>query len=220
MLEKEDLHLAINHSLKSLRRAVRNLRKFQPSETVEYPAELIDHPVVYLRDELVRDAKVFANRLTMLRNIGALENGVCCEIGTSTGAFAKEISAALRPSKLHIIDIDYSRFDPSLRTRNIETHEGDSVRVLNSFPDKIFDFVYVDADHSYKSVKAEIAVIKKKIKSGGIVMFNDYTRWSITEVQPYGVQSAVNELMNELDLKMVGIALSGTGHYDVAVRFP
>jgi len=51
-------------------------------------------------------------------------------------------------------------------------------------------------------------------------MFNDYTRWSITEVQPYGVQSAVNEFLVESDTRLLAIALTGTGHYDVAVRLP
>src|SRR5579862_77210 len=39
------------------------------------------------------------------------KGGICAEVGTQTGGFAKLIYSILRPSKLHIYDIDYRVFD-------------------------------------------------------------------------------------------------------------
>lgn len=219
MLDEKDLHIAVDHAVNNLRRAVRNVRKFSAGRTPNFPPSLIDHPVVHLRDDLLGNARVFANRESMLSRMAFPQGGVCAEIGTSTGVFAKRIIEALKPRELHIFDIDFSRFDQAIRKHpGVAIHEGDSVRNLEKLPDDFFDFVYVDADHSYKSVKAEIAVLKRKVRNGGYLMFNDYTRWSISEVLSYGVMSAVNEFLVEDNIPLLGIALSGTGHFDVATQ--
>lgn len=161
MLHEKDLQIAIDHAVNNLRRAVRNMRKFSVGRTPNFPRSLIDHPVVHLRDELLENVRVFANRESMLVRMEFPKGGVCGEIGTSTGVFAKRIFDALRPRELHIFDIDFSRLDNAIREiEGFKIHEGDSVKNLEKFPDDTFDFVYVDADHSYKSVKTEIAVLR------------------------------------------------------------
>jgi hypothetical protein len=49
------------------------------------------------------------------------------------------------------------------------------------------DLVYIDADHSYEGVKADIAAWWSRLKSGGIMAFHDY------EMPEYGVKQAVTE---------------------------
>lgn len=46
--------------------------------------------------------------------------------------------------------------------------------LLDSFPDGHSDFIYLDGDHSYEGVKAEIPLFWEKIKSGGILAGHDY----------------------------------------------
>lgn len=221
MIDVKDLQVAIEHNLAALKRSVRNLRKFQKGEKLTYPKAFMDHPIVHLRDEDVVSAKIFASRSSLLASLSLPKNSFCCEVGTSTGAFAKEILAAFDPEELHVIDIDFSRFDEGLRQNiAVSKHLGDSTKILSGFSDNYFDFIYVDADHGYDSVVSELKVIRRKIKPGAIVMFNDYTNWSLNEVQPYGVVAAVNQFVRDTNAKVIGVALSGTAHHDVALRMP
>lgn len=83
--------------------------------------------------------------------------------------------------------------------------------------DNSIDFAYIDANHSWESVSSEISVIYKKMKNGSVLMFNDYVRFNINQVLPYGVQSAVNQFANETESKILGVALAASGNYDIAV---
>ena len=61
-----------------------------------------------------------------------------------------------------------------------------SIEVASIFPDEYFDFVFIDADHSYETVKADIEVWMPKVKRGGILGGHDYHNIK-------GVAKAVNE---------------------------
>ena len=60
-----------------------------------------------------------------------------------------------------------------------------SVSAAEMFPAGGLDFVFIDADHSYEAVKADIAAWYPTVRSGGLFSGHDY-RWP-------GVQQAVNE---------------------------
>ena len=97
-------------------------------------------------------------------------------------------------------------------------HQGKSNSVLKQFPDHCFDFVYIDADHSYQAVRKDIEVAKHKIRAGGFLIFNDYTYWSPVECIPYGVMGAVNELCLHEGWEFVYFSLDPYMYCDVAIR--
>ena len=72
------------------------------------------------------------------------------------------------------------------------------------------DFVFVDADHSYEAVRADIQIWWPKIKPGGLLSGHDYDH-------PYfpGVRQAVDEAVAEH-----GWALELSGHWTWFVRIP
>ena len=39
----------------------------------------------------------------------------------------------------------------------------------------MFDFIYIDADHSYEACKLDLESYWPKLKQGGIMMGDDYT---------------------------------------------
>ena len=65
---------------------------------------------------------------------------------------------------------------------------GISWEVAHQFEDGYFDFVFIDADHAYESVRKDILAYLPKVRKGGILAGHDYV-----ESQP-GVRKAVDEI--------------------------
>jgi len=66
-----------------------------------------------------------------------------------------------------------------------------SMKAVKRFKDESLDFVYIDGNHSYESVKEDIREWSKKVKKGGIVAGHDYINGhrGIT----FGVRQALDE---------------------------
>lgn len=65
-----------------------------------------------------------------------------------------------------------------------------SVEAARCFPDEYFDAVYLDANHSYEAVLADLAAWVPKIRKGGVIAGHDYldgARWE----GEFGVKKAV-----------------------------
>lgn len=78
--------------------------------------------------------------------------------------------------------------------------------------------MYLDAGHDYDSVSKDIAVLRKKVKNGGIIAFNDYTFFSLYENIEYGVYRAVNELLAEGNCEVIAYCLQANKMDDIIVR--
>lgn len=59
--------------------------------------------------------------------------------------------------------------------------EADSVAAAASFADRSIDWVFIDADHSYDAVLADIAAWAPKVKDGGLISGHDYGRSGVTD---------------------------------------
>jgi beta-1,4-mannosyl-glycoprotein beta-1,4-N-acetylglucosaminyltransferase len=81
-----------------------------------------------------------------------------------------------------ILEANLNRFGIRDKTRVIK---GDSAQSANLFPDKHFECVFIDADHSYEAVKKDLAAWWPKVKGGGILCGHDYM-WA-------GVRQALEE---------------------------
>jgi predicted O-methyltransferase YrrM len=77
----------------------------------------------------------------------------------------------------------------------------DSVKAAKKFPNEFFDFVFIDANHKYKFVKADIEAWWPKVKKGGIAIGHDYNggkeRRGI-----WGVKRAIDEFASNNDLQV------------------
>lgn len=151
--------------------------------------------------------------------------GICAEVGVETGKFSKSILEICRPSKLHLIDLNlqgYSireQFQSDIDADVVCLHEGDSSTILQGFPERYFDFIYIDGDHKYEGgVKRDIQAATSKLSESGFLIFTDYTYWSPAECTPYGVIHAVNELCLEQDWEAVYFSLAHFMYCDIAIR--
>ena len=174
-----------------------------------------------LRAEHLEHCVVVPERTDLLARLPP--GGRVAEIGTLHGEFAREILRIVNPDELHVVDLEIRpevremAAEPTSRGR-VRVHEGDSARVLASFENESFDWIYIDAQHAYEGVKRDIDVARRKVKRDGFLVFNDYTHWSYAEMEPYGVVAAVNELCVEDGWRMVYLALPSHMYCDVAVR--
>ena len=130
-----------------------------------------------------------------------------CEVGVAQGTHALDIVSTLY-CHLYLVDIwepyeetistgeksqlSISEFKPYMVANRLSGYsytiiQGESVEVAKTFKDKFFDFVYIDANHTYKNVKEDILAWLPKVKDGGILGGHDYN-WG-------GVRRAVDELL-------------------------
>lgn len=79
-----------------------------------------------------------------------------------------------------------------------------SLKAAQLFPDNYFDFVYIDAQHDYESIKNDIAAWWPKVKSNGIFAGHDYAErlpnWE--GGKSWGVIKAVNEHISQYKLQL------------------
>lgn len=146
--------------------------------------------------------------------------GRVAELGTQRGDFARHILATCNPAELHLVDIDFSLLDPRVGgDPRVVISKGYSHEVTSRFADGYFDWVYVDADHSYTGVTRDIAAAAPKVKAGGYLVFNDFAH-----VDPwlgqYGVHRAVVEFAVSARWPIVLFAYNPLGLYDVALQKP
>lgn len=158
-------------------------------------------------------------------HLGNIETAI--EIGTWRGDFANIMCQKLQPSKFYAIDpfMLYEGYTdkPSLsefaNQRNLDMLAGQvenrvagmlpngrsqlirdmSCNAVNQFEDDSLDVVYVDADHKYEPVLADIRAWYAKVKPGCILCGDDYIEGS--HVEKFGVIEAVKDFAKENNLK-------------------
>lgn len=68
------------------------------------------------------------------------------------------------------------------------------------FPDNFFDFVYIDGNHNYESVKKDMTIWFPKIKKGGLMAGHDFDGRNITRQD---VTEAVKDFSKENNLEYI-----------------
>lgn len=138
-------------------------------------------------------AKGFLPKTARIVNVGA-------GVGTSGLALAEALPEA------EIYTVDISAGGPTGGMENERNaFAGSGLRLpfqlLGNSPDvarnfnKAVDFVFIDADHSFESVVADIKAWRPKVRNSGYMAFHDYHPVSF-----HGVWSAVNEGMRDCSL--------------------
>lgn len=158
--------------------------------------------------------------------ISSLPKGtVGCEIGVQTGYFSRQLLDKVLPKKLHLVDFDLAQIDeasyrlkPAVESGLVVLHSGRSSEVLARMDGQSLDWIYIDGDHSYGGVLADIEQAVRVVRRDGRLLFNDYTKWSPQEMVQYGVMEAVNQLCLVEGFVFEGFALHGIGHFDVLLR--
>lgn len=149
------------------------------------------------------------------------QSSVCAEIGVWKGEFSRRILDDRRPRELHLIDP--WQFQPDFPARwyggvlastqndmdliyqavvsqfagnsEVKIHRGTSEAVAATLPDRHFDWIYIDGDHSADAVLADLRSWVGKVKDGGCICLDDYDRRD--ENGTFGVKDGVAAFLAE-----------------------
>jgi hypothetical protein len=91
----------------------------------------------------------------------------------------------------------------------------DSIDGIMGLPDNHFDVMYIDANHQYEYVLRDMMEARKKLKSGAIMLMNDFYEGPGGVEQNLGVMGAVNAFVKRFDFHYV--AMSYGSFADVAI---
>jgi len=95
--------------------------------------------------------------------------------------------------EMYIRSCRFTPFYPQFKIMRMSSEEAAQLFPKRFFPDGYFDFVYIDADHTYDMVKNDIQLWLPIVKKGGLIGGHDYG--FPDEICRYGgVQKAVDEM--------------------------
>tara|TARA_R110000803_G_scaffold27700_1_gene64585 strand:+ start:845 stop:1366 length:522 start_codon:yes stop_codon:yes gene_type:complete len=80
---------------------------------------------------------------------------------------------------------------------NVTIVKSKSDKASELYDDEYFDYIYIDADHSYEGVKKDIQLWYPKVKKGGIMAGHDFDPNPLDKnFEKYGVKKAVKEFFD------------------------
>jgi hypothetical protein len=96
----------------------------------------------------------------------------------------------------------FERFEHSIAAGQVHIERGYSTAVLEKFPDRYFDWVYIDGNHLYGFVKKDLEVASRKTRPGGFITGDDYGEGGWWQG---GVKRAVDEFAAERSAELLEI---------------
>ncbi len=179
-------------------------------------------PAAELSEKHLSNCKVLPNRHALIDLLPT--NAVCAEIGVGTGDFSAYILEKCRPMRLHLYEVDSNRcldaedrFSSEIGSGIVHIHEGQSWVEMEKTED-LFDWIYIDGNHTYEGCKNDLEASIEKIKPDGIMVMNDYVFFAPSDFSKYGVMEATHEFCLENNFEFIYLALQGRGYFDVAIR--
>lgn len=131
--------------------------------------------------------------------IDRFDNATFIELGTGWGQSTSYMATMIKRSGKNIMFYTVDFFEPyddngrpehiifDTVKKNLESLEdyvtiikGRTDEVCTRFPDNHFDFIFLDANHSYEYVKYDLALWYPKLKEGGVFAGHD---WQMDDVR-------------------------------------
>lgn len=133
------------------------------------------------------------------------------EVGVREGFFSDHLLTECNIPILYGIEMKplWNRINP-LKQRYPDRfifEEGKSPEIASKFQNDFFDFIYIDAGHSYDNVKSDLEAWWPKLKTNGFYMGDDFWNDKSDEDGIYGITIAVIEFVQKYnqDLYVSGI---------------
>lgn len=166
---------------------------------------------------------MFLLKATREQLVGLLPpGGVGLEIGVAEGDFTEILLAAAQPARLHLIDpwehqADQAyaadtmnvpsdeaerrhrrvreRFKDDIAAGRVVVHRGYSQDFAAGFPDRGFDWIYIDGAHHFEACARDLDLYARTVKDGGLILGHDYAASAAAKAMNFGVVEAVNRFV-------------------------
>jgi hypothetical protein len=182
-----------------------------------------------LKDFLLVDRNRSSLQISHRNQFGKLFNHLGysrrgAELGVFRGEFAKILRQEWK-NELFLIDcwthqsnnyVDYSNQQQSVQDsyynfvcesfrddNKVEIIKDFSENAVGKFPDGFFDWIYIDANHSYDAVLADLRMWYPKVRKGGMLAGHDFFDGILNNNTVFGVESAVRKFCSELDVNLM-----------------
>lgn len=95
-----------------------------------------------------------------------------------------------------------ARFEKQIEEARVVVHRAFSVDAAERFENESLDWVYIDGDHLYEAITADLHAFLPKVKRGGYIAGDDYGEPGWWED---GVTRAVDEFVSEERMELVAV---------------
>jgi SAM-dependent methyltransferase len=186
-----------------------------------YTKKIQDGTPVRLPAKHMENCRALADRVDML--VLLPKGGKVAEVGNFFGDFSVKIVEAIQPVEFHTFDWNLDKIRPENRTAlnlhgSVFFHDGDPATTFMKFPDRSFDFIYLNKSKNYGGVWNELTESLRMLNPGGYIVVNDYTAWDPVQCIPYGVLPAVNQFAIDNNLDVPYVSFHDRGFLGIALR--
>jgi len=145
------------------------------------------------------------------------KDSTCAELGVGKGNFSKIILQVTKPKLHYCVDLwgpiatnvqgtyytDQDTWDQrfeeikkDFKTYNVKFVRDMTYNLPNYCESKLFDWVYVDGDHTYNGCMKDLQAVKNLVKDDGMILGHDY-RPAWRKRPDWGVVESVNDFVEE-----------------------
>lgn len=158
------------------------------------------------------------------------KGGVGAELGVAKGVFSERLLELTSPRLLYLVDCWVHQPKPGDTTSDVQHLQrmrvclsrmrfhigigivrvlcGMSGHVVSMIPEQSLDWVFIDADQSYRSCMLDLSLWSPRVKPGGIIAVHDYT----TPIKALrGVKRAVDDFLKVRCAQLQGITQERKG---------
>ena len=161
-------------------------------------------------------------------------NARVAEIGVAKGQFTQQVRTVCKPSFYALVDpwrhqdenVYYGdsnnaaqadqdrrhaavskRFASSKAGRECKVFRMFSADAVKEFPDKHFDWVFVDANHSYEACLEDLRLWAPKVRDDGLICGHDFAVHGAARAAKFGVVDAVKDFANETGFGLAAVTI-------------
>lgn len=165
------------------------------------------------------------------------------EVGVARGLFSAELRAVTKPSFMALVDpwcqqeeaIYFGDTNNAAQTEQDRRYEtvsrkfasstpGRECRVLRKFSadavkefdDGFFDWVFIDANHSYEACLEDLRLWAPKVKADGLILGHDFAAHASARNAKYGVVEAVATLTRDTGYLLAAVTVEQFPTYVIA----
>ena len=187
-----------------------------------------------LNQSMFKNAKLYYDREDFLVDWRSVDSYL--EIGVLAGDYTDLVINHLKPNTIDLIDPfnqndcnngENPRFYTETNYEFVKNKYKDkNINVIQEYfkkdldlVDKTYDYIYIDAEHSFRFTYEALEFSNAHLAPGGIVGINDYMMYDHFNDEYYGVVQGVNEfLIRNRNWKVYAYALGAAMHSDIYLK--